>query len=246
MKEFLRLLYEIDPMDPKDPGDRLGELIGVRSFLRTDFLGQDKEVLRELDAAVAANVPLIAKDDLPYFELAERYSSLGETRKAREWLDRYDAAVTDTFARRMENTSRLRVLGNILASEKKPLEAAAQFRLADRLPDGPDGTCLVCLPVRLSWAFLDGDMKDSALFYMERALATFDPNRVVGTDSWMIPLFNQKIGEIYESRGNRAKAVEHYRRVTEVWKNADPELQVIVNELKARIRRLTDLEGVPR
>jgi len=246
VKEFLRLLYEMEPMDPKDPGDRLGELLGIRSYLRTDFFGQDKEVLRELDAAVTANVPLIAKDDLPYFDLAERYASLGEARKAHEWLNRYDAAVTDTFERRSANNIRLRVLGNILAAEKKPLEAAVQFRLADRLPDGPDGTCMVCLPVRLSWAFLDADMKDSALFYMERALVTFDPNRMIGIDSWMIPLFNKKIAEIYESRGNRGKAVEHYRKVTEVWKNGDPELQVIVNELKARIRRLTDLEGVPR
>ena len=62
----------------------------------------------------------------------------------------------------------------------------------------------------------------------------------------MIPLFNRRVGEIYEERVNRGKAVEHYRKVIEVWKIADPELQNIVNELKARIRRLTDLEGIPR
>ena len=42
------------------------------------------------------------------------------------------------------------------------------------------------------------------------------------------------------------KAVENYRTVTGLWKDGDPELQFIVNELKARVRRLTDLEGVPR
>lgn len=246
IKEFIRLMREIDPVDPKDPGDRLAEPLGTISYIRTDFFGQDKEVLRELDAAVAANVHLIAKDDLPYFDLVGRYASLGEPQKAREWLDRYDAAVTDTFIRRSENNGRLRVLGNILSAEKKPLEAAAQYRLADRLPDGPAGNCLLCVSTQLSFAFLDADMKDSALFYMERTLATFDPNSILDTDAWMIPLFNKWIGEIYESRGNRGKAVEHYRKVTEVWKNADPELQVIVNEIKARVRRLTDLEGIPR
>ena len=65
-------------------------------------------------------------------------------------------------------------------------------------------------------------------------------------DPFMLPLFNKRLGELFEARGDRVKAVEHYRKVIELWKNADPELQVIVNELKARVRRLTDLEGVPR
>jgi hypothetical protein len=31
-----------------------------------------------------------------------------------------------------------------------------------------------------------------------------------------------------------------------LWRNADPELQVVVNELAARVRRLTDIEGTGR
>jgi hypothetical protein len=42
------------------------------------------------------------------------------------------------------------------------------------------------------------------------------------------------------------KAVEHYRKVIDLWKNADPELQVIVEDLKQRVRRLTDIEPTPR
>lgn len=53
------------------------------------------------------------------------------------------------------------------------------------------------------------------------------------------------MADVREARG-RLKAAEYYRNVTEPWKNADPALQVIVNELEARVRRLSDAEGIPR
>jgi hypothetical protein len=99
----------------------------------------------------------------------------------------------------------------------------------------------------LAFAFDASNVPDSAIFYMQQALTVFDPNRMTDIrDPFMIPVFNRRLGELYEAKGDRVKAVEHYRKVIDLWKNADPELQVIVNELKARVRRLTDLEGLPR
>jgi hypothetical protein len=115
------------------------------------------------------------------------------------------------------------------------------------LPDGPAGTCAICLPMFVSFAFDKAGMADSTIHYMEQALATYDVNRMPDVrDPILLPLFNKRLGELYEAKGDRVKAADRYRKVIELWKNADPELQVIVNELKARIRRLTDIEGVPR
>lgn len=50
----------------------------------------------------------------------------------------------------------------------------------------------------------------------------------------------------HEAKGGRVNAVEHFRTSIAVWKNADPELQVVVNEPKNRVRRLSDNEGRPR
>jgi class 3 adenylate cyclase/tetratricopeptide (TPR) repeat protein len=44
--------------------------------------------------------------------------------------------------------------------------------------------------------------------------------------------------EIYEESGDRARAVEHYRAFVELWKDADPELQPIVDEARVALRRL--------
>jgi hypothetical protein len=95
----------------------------------------------------------------------------------------------------------------------------------------------------LSFAFDRARMADSTIHYMELALRTYDPNRMPDIrDPIIIPLFNKRLGELYEAQGNRGKAVEHYRKVMELWQNGDPELQVIVNDLRSRVRRLSDNE----
>jgi hypothetical protein len=49
----------------------------------------------------------------------------------------------------------------------------------------------------------------------------------------------QRLGELYEQRGNREKAVEWYSRFTDLWAGADPALQPIVQDVRGRIQRLT-------
>ena len=49
----------------------------------------------------------------------------------------------------------------------------------------------------------------------------------------------KRSGELYEARGDRAKAADRYRRFVDLWKNADPELQPGVREVRARLARLS-------
>jgi tetratricopeptide (TPR) repeat protein len=55
-----------------------------------------------------------------------------------------------------------------------------------------------------------------------------------------LPATYQRLGELYEERGNAEKALEYYGRFTELWKDADPELQPRVREIK---QRMADLAG---
>jgi hypothetical protein len=50
-------------------------------------------------------------------------------------------------------------------------------------------------------------------------------------------------GELYEAKGNRQKAVERYSRFVELWRNADPELQPGVREIRERVARLAKEPG---
>ena len=44
--------------------------------------------------------------------------------------------------------------------------------------------------------------------------------------------------EIYERLGDKSQAVEHYTRFLDLWKDADPELQPTVRDVKQRLAKL--------
>ena len=51
----------------------------------------------------------------------------------------------------------------------------------------------------------------------------------------------QRLGDLYEAKGNNARALDAYARFVDLWKNADPELQPTVRDVRARIDRLRGL-----
>ena len=44
--------------------------------------------------------------------------------------------------------------------------------------------------------------------------------------------------EIYDRRGDRDTAAEHYRKFIDLWRDADPELQPVVNKARERLAAL--------
>ena len=53
----------------------------------------------------------------------------------------------------------------------------------------------------------------------------------------------QRLGEMYEAKGNIDKAVTHYQAFVDLWKDADPELQPRVRDVRGRIERLQRRRG---
>jgi hypothetical protein len=48
---------------------------------------------------------------------------------------------------------------------------------------------------------------------------------------------------MYEAKGNIDKALTHYSAFVDLWKNADPELQPRVRDVRGRIERLQRRRG---
>jgi hypothetical protein len=46
------------------------------------------------------------------------------------------------------------------------------------------------------------------------------------------------MGELYEGKGDKAKAIDYYSQFTEQWANADATLQPRVREIRDRITKL--------
>jgi tetratricopeptide (TPR) repeat protein len=219
-------------------------------------LGESPRGMQRMDA-VLARVPLkgMSLEDRPYFSVAKTYARLGHPERARAILAEYDRDVRDSVFRRSHEPALHEALGEIALAESKPAEAVAEFRRADILPDGPATACLVCLAANLGRAFDVAHQSDSAIANYEKYLTTPYIERLDAplfaafadpVDPMYLAGVRRRLGELYEAKGDTAKAVEHYRAFIEQWKNADPELQPRVAEVRRRLQGLTPVEKVKR
>ncbi len=54
------------------------------------------------------------------------------------------------------------------------------------------------------------------------------------------------LGELYEAKGDRARAAEYYRRYIEVFKDPDPEIAREVAVVREKLARVTGEPGSTR
>jgi tetratricopeptide (TPR) repeat protein len=199
------------------------------------FFHEKEKGLHALDAAYA-QVPLrnLPIEQRPYFTFAAFYALAGRPDKGRAVLAQYDADVRDPAARRVLEPSRESAMGEILIAEKKPLEAVKQFWASDSLPDGPSSGCAHCGDSDLGRAYDAASMPDSAIFYYERYLKDVN-ERNWSRDGTLLPGIYKRLGELYEAKNDPVKAEGYYTQFVDLWKNADPELQPQVADVRRRI-----------
>jgi len=203
------------------------------------FLGQNERGVRALDAALA-QVPLksLPIEQRPYASFISYYALAGRTDKARAIFTQYENDVKGTPLERITAPARHAALAVVLMFEKRPLDAVKQLWAADSLPDGPSSDCAHCLDFDLGRAYDLANMPDSTIAHWERYLG--EPfNRGLGTDAAALAGVYKRLGELYEAKGDLAKAESHYTKFVELWKNADAELQPRVTEARNRMSALT-------
>ncbi len=87
----------------------------------------------------------------------------------------------------------------------------------------------------LARAYLKVGDIDKAIVEYER-LITFDPNTL--ERSLIHPRYYYKLGKLYEQKGQKAKAIEHYEKFLDLWKDADPGI-FEVEDARKRLMGLT-------
>jgi tetratricopeptide (TPR) repeat protein len=186
--------------------------------------------------------------DRPYLFAAGMLARVGKPAKARAMLARYRAEVTDTSITRVQIDGYHSALGEIALASGKPEEAITEFRRGDVGFDGaPANECASCLSFDLARAYDAAGKADSAAMMFERYLSTpFAFKADVELDPMRLPAIRERLGQLYETMGDTAKAVANYHAFVELWKNADPELQPRVADAKRRLARLTQPESPRR
>jgi len=205
--------------------------------------GKPKAAIERLDATLRAN-PVTSATPLDVkLGLISVYAVSGQPERARAFLRDFDASITDTTQRRRMQSAREQAEGDLLLSEHRTAEAIATYRKSDLEGDGLPNGCPYCLPAMLGLAFDQANQADSTIFYLERYLSIPSSGRI-GVDQWMMAPAHKRLGELYEAKGDNAKAVSHYTAFVNLWQRADPDLQPKVAEVRARMERL--LKTLPR
>jgi len=127
--------------------------------------------------------------------------------------------------------------------------AFAEGRIQDAIRDyrrwyDEDG-CAVCGLFLLGRAYERAGQPDSALAVYERAVTTPGYLRAFEEQATLGPTY-RRLGELYEQRGDTARARDYYGRFVELWKDADAVLQPEVREVRQRMARLTTSRVSPR
>lgn len=200
--------------------------------------GQPQRAAARLDAALGA-LPLsgLAETDRPYTLLAWVYAFTGRADRARAILGQF-AQVKDTAYLRSQQPRVHFVLGEIAIAEKRYSDAIAEFRRSDVDADGhPFDEDPFRIHFYLGRSFDLANQPDSAIAEFEEMLKQRWDSRL-DDDQYYLAGAHKRLGELYDAKGDREKAISHLSKFVELWKNADPELQPAVADAKRRLARL--------
>jgi tetratricopeptide (TPR) repeat protein len=182
--------------------------------------------------SVIAKYPLdsLAVMSRPYLQLASFYAQAGNTSRAEQLIREYEARVPKEV--QAGDDERYAANGMLALAQGKSQEAITAFRTYRER----QGWCSTCYLFEIGLAFDALQQPDSALATYEALAGAIQP----GPEGRQLtlPLSYRRLGELYETRGDREKALQWYGKFVDTWRDADPDLQPRVKDVQKRIGEL--------
>ncbi len=208
------------------------------SELELRYRARPAEALGIVQTALARyRLDSLAPADRPYLELARANAAAGRADAARRLLREYESLVPESVRR--GDIRRNLVYGRVLEAEGRYAEAAERYRAAYQA----DGFCGSCGLFEMAQLYDRQGQPDSARAIYQRLHETPTSIGRIAVESHALAATYKRLGELYEAQGDRAKAADYYGRFVELWKDADPELQPGVREVRQRLARLAQEPG---
>ncbi|MBU6367273.1 MAG: protein kinase [Gemmatimonadetes bacterium] len=224
--------------NPGDPVNAELEVI-VASAVHRGAIGEGVARLDSVRRSIARrSVPAVDRHDAA---LASAYAVLGRADVARPLLAAYLRALTPE--ERLATWSLWHnAEGEIALAEGRHEQALAAFRRAASADSGrlePAWTGYSAN--RIGFTLDRMGQRDSAAAY----LAAFVEGQS-SPDPLALPLALRLLGELAEARGDLPEAIRRYRAFAQLWRDADPELQPQVADVRRRIAALEAREARAR
>ncbi len=212
------------------PGSALG-LELIPKALRARHLDRPAEGAAATDS-ILRRTPLasLPAPDRPFQQIAWIYAAAGRAADVRQLYAEWKQVNPES---RRPRFGVLTWEGILALSEHRWRDAAQSFDASQ-----VEGKCLPCGLYDAAEAWDRVGDADSAIVRWERVVTS-----VPTTDAPMEEMFNlafayRRLGELYEARGDREKALVYYGRLATLWRDADPQLQPQMREVKQRMARL--------
>jgi tetratricopeptide (TPR) repeat protein len=204
----------------------------ARQAVVETMLLDDPAIGRRLLEEALSRHPLesLSPLDRPYTRLALAYAAANEPERAQTLLAEYDATADadHSFA---EERWRYGASGVIALAEGRTSDAIAELWKFD---DG--NACQTCSYAWLARAYDQlGDADSATTLYEEFAGLR---SSAIYYDGGHLAHAYMRLGELYEQRGKREKAIEYYSRFVELWENADAELRPWIERATEAMARL--------
>ena len=202
------------------------------AYDRAWFLGDSAGAQRQLDETLA-RTPLrsLPISEAPYESVMGAYAFAGRADRARAVLAEWEAQRREHPSTR-DTARAARMRGQLAMAEGNHTAAQSHLRVTERVG------CPVCSLPMLARSYDLTGAADSAITIYERYLNTKFLDRIEA-DADFLAVVHKRLGELYEEKGQRDKALEHYRAFVDLWKDADPPLQPKVTDARQRVAALT-------
>ena len=202
-------------------------------------LGRPAEARRLLESFEVTHPPGNAGPmTYRWIDLAQAFAQAGAPAKAHALLATYERRASAGQKVRVRQPLEL-ARGEIAMAEKRYSDAISAFRSADV------EYCTVCALAPLAHAYDRAGNADSAIAVFERYLTTNWWGRTDVDQRWLAWAY-KRLGELHEAEGHLGKATIYYERFIDLWKDADPELQPKLAEVRKRLAALRTVQGKNR
>jgi tetratricopeptide (TPR) repeat protein len=198
---------------------------------------EDAEAALQIMDEALERFPLSALHplDRPYYVIAELYATAGRPSEAERLMAESERLASESPSRRAKYPTADAPRAAIAAAHGE-WEAAIRHYRSWYANDY--WGCASCGLTQLGRMYESQGQIDSALAVYERAASARGALWVYDQMMSYGPLLKH-LGDLYTSLGNRERAIHHYSKFLDLWRNADPVLQPLVNEAREALARVT-------